>query len=112
MKKFVLSLVVLLLTPLSSLSYSSTLKNITPSEVNQSTDSNAVLQKWFKDNHIFGKKITNSQEVKNLPNFPESFKLFKIRIIKYNSPVTMDFSSERLNFSLDKNGNVEQVSIG
>lgn len=74
--------------------------------------SNTILQKWFIDNQIAGKTISNAQDAKNLISFPLLFKNFNIRILRINSVMTMDFSSERINFILDKNNHIEQVTIG
>lgn len=71
-----------------------------------------ILQQWFKNNHIKGKKINNNLEAKKLNNFPEIFNSFNIRVIKHNSVVTMDFSAQRINFTLDEENNIVQVFIG
>ena len=71
-----------------------------------------ILQQWFKNNHIKGKKINNNLEAKKLNNFPEIFNSFNIRVIKHNSVVTMDFSAQRINFTLDEENKIVQVFIG
>ena len=115
MKKILLSLSLIAVCSLSSLSFATSLTNnpngIASSELS-TAENNKILQKWFKDNQIQGKKITNEQEAKNLANFPDTFKSFKVRVIKHNSVVTMDFSSSRINFVLDENEKIVQVSVG
>lgn len=76
------------------------------------TENNLILQKWFKDNQIMGRTVSSEQEFKNFPHFPIEFTKFKIRIIKNNSAVTMDYSSERINVTLDEHEKIAQVFIG
>ena len=110
MKKIIFSFV--LLTSLCSLSFA--LKPQLPIEgiPTSTAENDIVLQKWFKENHIAGKTVSTENDVKILPNFPSQFKNFTVRILKFNSAATMDYSYERLNINLDKNGKILRVFIG
>lgn len=115
MKKLIFSLTLITFTSLSSLALAAVLNVGSPSshfKEASPNDNNKILQKWFTSNHIAGKHISTDEDAKKLTEFPQSFTSFKIRIIKYNSVVTMDFSPQRINFTLDQNEKIVEVSIG
>lgn len=71
-----------------------------------------VLQNWIHKNHIKGKTVTTEEEFKNLPNFPPQFLKYKVRIVKHNSPMTMDYAYDRITVALDKLGKISEVNFG
>lgn len=110
MKK--LFLAIFLIVSMTSLSFATKPKFPIEAFTTKPTENSLILQKWFKDNKIVGRTVSSEQEFKNFPHFPTEFTKFKIRIIKNNSVVTMDYSSERINVTLDENEKIAQVFIG
>lgn len=110
MKKYVL--LATLVSSLNSLSFAQQ-----PDLSYQKLEVNAVknkqvLQQWIEKNHIKGQTVTTEKQFKSLSNFPGQFLKNKVRIVKHNSPMTMDYSYDRITVVLDKSGKISEVNFG
>lgn len=73
---------------------------------------NKTLQSWLDKHHIKGRIVRNEKEFKTLPGFPQNFIKNKVRIVKYNGVMTMDYSYDRITVVLDKHGKIAEVNFG
>lgn len=111
MKKYVLPAVFLL--SIYNLSFAQQRSIFNPQIVEVSQPENKkVLQNWIENNHIKGRTVTTEEEFKKLPNFPQQFLNYKVRIIKDRTVIPRDYNHRIITVLLFKDETIALIDFG